>query len=126
MIAEKFHAMVELGINNSRMKDFFDLAVIARTSALDGAILVEAFRATFARRGTALPEATPIALTPEFAATAAKVQQWDAFINKARLQAHDLREIVALLDAFLQRPMQSATTVQPFDSEWNPALRRWT
>jgi hypothetical protein len=126
VIAEKFHAMVELGINNSRMKDFFDLAVIARTSALDGAILVEALRATFARRGTALPVATPIALTPEFAATAAKAQQWDAFVNKARLQTHDLREIVVLLDAFLQRPMQGATTGQPFDSKWNPTLRRWT
>jgi Nucleotidyl transferase AbiEii toxin, Type IV TA system len=51
VIAEKFHAMVELGINNSRMKDFFDLAVIARTSALEGGLLVEALRATFARRG---------------------------------------------------------------------------
>jgi hypothetical protein len=40
VIAEKLHAMVVLGMNNSRMKDFFDLAVIARTSELDGATLV--------------------------------------------------------------------------------------
>ena len=94
VIAEKFHAMVELGINNSRMKDFFDLAVIARTSELDGGILVEALRATFARRGTTLPASTPIALTPEFAADPAKVRQWGAFLNKAQLQAHDLPEVV--------------------------------
>ena len=31
-------------MNNSRMKDFFDLAVIARTSELDGATLVSASR----------------------------------------------------------------------------------
>ena len=126
VIAEKFHAMVELGINNSRMKDFFDLAVIARTSTLDGAILIRALRATFARRGTTLPAATPVALTPEFAATAAKARQWDAFVSKARLQANDLREVVALLDTFLDLPIKAATSDQPFDSKWDPALRRWT
>ena len=44
VIAEKLHAIVVLGMNNSRMKDFFDLAVIARTSELDGATLVEVNR----------------------------------------------------------------------------------
>lgn len=39
--------MVELGINNSRMKDFFDLAIIASTSELDGSTLVDALRSTF-------------------------------------------------------------------------------
>jgi hypothetical protein len=43
VIAEKLHAMVVLGMNNSRMKDFFDLAVIARTSELDGSTLVMPF-----------------------------------------------------------------------------------
>ena len=60
VIAEKFHAMVELGIDNSRMKDFFDLAVIARTSEIDGGVLVQALRATFARRGTKLPSSVDV------------------------------------------------------------------
>lgn len=46
VIAEKFEAMVQLGTANSRMKDFFDLAVIARTTALEGAMLLQAVRAT--------------------------------------------------------------------------------
>jgi hypothetical protein len=41
VIAEKFEAMVQLGTANSRMKDFFDLAVIARTTALEGAMLAD-------------------------------------------------------------------------------------
>lgn len=126
VIAEKFHAMVELGINNSRMKDFFDLAVIARTSALDGTILIEALRVTFARRGTALPASTPIALTAEFATTQAKARQWGAFLNKAQLAAHDFHEVVALLEALLVSPTQAATSGQPFDSKWSPTLRRWS
>jgi hypothetical protein len=126
VIAEKFHAMVELGINNSRMKDFFDLAVIARTSALDGSILVEALRATFARRGTTLPASTPIALTPEFAADPAKARQWAAFANKAQLQAQDLIEVIALLDVLLTQPVGAAASDEAFDSKWNPTARRWT
>ena len=120
--------MVQLGTNNSRMKDFFDLAVIARTSALDGAILIEPLRATFARHGTALPASMPIALTPKVATTPAKARQWGAFLNKAQLATHYLHEVVvvALLDAFLVPPTQGATSGQPFDSKWSPTLRRWT
>jgi hypothetical protein len=125
VIAEKFHAMVELGINNSRMKDFFDLAVIARTSELDGSTLVDALRATFERRGTALPASAPTALTAEFAVAPAKVRQWGAFVTKGQLQGHDLGEVVALLHTLLLAPITAAASNQPFDSTWSPALRRW-
>lgn len=42
VIAEKYHALVLLGQANSRMKDFFDLATIARRTPLDGATLASA------------------------------------------------------------------------------------
>ncbi len=61
VISEKYHAMVMLGQANSRMKDFYDLAVIARRTALDGKTLSEAIAATFARRGTPLPAERPLA-----------------------------------------------------------------
>ena len=126
VIAEKFHAMVQLGINNSRMKDFFDLAVIARASTLDGGILVEALRATFARRGTALPASPPIALTEEFVTSPAKIQQWVAFVSKARLRALDLAEVVGIVGAFLVPPVEAAVRSQRFTSNWSPTLRHWT
>jgi hypothetical protein len=125
VIAEKFHAMVELGIDNSRMKDFFDLAVIAKTSAVDGGVLLAALRATFARRGTPLPASTPIALTPEFAAAPAKARQWGAFESKAQLQPHDLLGVVTLLEAFLAPPTRAAVSDEPFERTWTPTLRRW-
>jgi Nucleotidyl transferase AbiEii toxin, Type IV TA system len=125
VIAEKFQAMVELGINNSRMKDLFDLAVIARSTTLDGSILIDALRATFARRGTALPATTPIALSLEFAADPAKVRQWSAFLNKGQLRAHDLGEIVAVLDALLEPPMRAAANDEPFELRWTPSAQAW-
>jgi hypothetical protein len=125
VIAEKFHAMVELGINNSRMKDFFDLAVIGRTSALDGSVLVAALRATFARRGTALPASQPIALTQEFAADPDKGKQWRAFVTKAGLQADSLEDVLSALDALLRPPIDAAVGGLRFEAKWSPELRRW-
>jgi hypothetical protein len=48
------------GIGNSRMKDYFDLWVLAGAFAFDGAVLGEAIRAAFERRQTQLPTTTPI------------------------------------------------------------------
>ncbi len=66
-IAEKFDAMVTLGIGNSRMKDFFDIWYLARTFEFDEATLRAAIRATLARRQTELPTEAPVALTTAFA-----------------------------------------------------------
>lgn len=45
VVAEKLEAMVKLGILNSRLKDYFDLWVLARHSDF-GAVLAQAIRAT--------------------------------------------------------------------------------
>lgn len=125
VIAEKFHAMVELGIDNSRMKDFFDLAVIARTTQLDGGVLVEAIRATFARRDTTIPTTTPIALSPEFATDPAKARQWQAFLSKAKLQDRDLPETIAVLYDLLWPAVRAGVGGDPFEMSWMPTLKVW-
>jgi hypothetical protein len=56
VIAEKFHAMVERGISNSRMKDYYDIWILAGAFEFDGAILSESIRAVFERRQTAPPQ----------------------------------------------------------------------
>ena len=68
VIAEKFEAIVALGITNSRMKDFFDLWILTRQSDLDPTTLRQALVATFTRRGTTLTGKTPTGLSPEFSA----------------------------------------------------------
>jgi len=55
VVAEKLEAMVKLGLANTRMKDFYDVLVMARTFPFDGDTLRRAITATFARRGTAVP-----------------------------------------------------------------------
>ncbi|MDO9108488.1 MAG: nucleotidyl transferase AbiEii/AbiGii toxin family protein [Coriobacteriia bacterium] len=51
-IAEKFQAMIEIGLANSQMKDYHDIWMLSRTLEFDGPDLSDAIRATFQRRGT--------------------------------------------------------------------------
>lgn len=63
VVAEKFEAMVRLGIANSRLKDFYDLWLISRTFSFDHPVLAEAVRRTFANRDMALPAEQPTGLS---------------------------------------------------------------
>ena len=125
VIAEKYQAMVMLGQANSRMKDFFDLAVIARRTELDGATLAAAIAATFARRQTALPIERPLALTKQFSADTAKLRQWQAFLNKNRIEAASLGDTVALLDDLLWPPTEVAAAGSQATATWRPDALRW-
>lgn len=80
-IAEKFEAMVKLGILNSRMKDFFDIWLMLRQYDFEGPILAEAISKTFSTRGTSI-QSEPIALTNSFAEDIEKATQWRGFIRK--------------------------------------------
>lgn len=114
VVAEKVEAMVQLGLANSRMKDFYDLVVLARMFDFDGEGLARAIRATFARRRTPLPTGLPLALTAEFAEDSTKKTQWAGFVRKAGL--HDtssLSDTVAEIAAFLRTPLLAATAPSP-------------
>ncbi|MDP2418827.1 MAG: nucleotidyl transferase AbiEii/AbiGii toxin family protein [Hydrogenophaga sp.] len=125
VIAEKYHAMVVLGQANSRMKDFYDLAVIARRTELDGATLAAAMVATFSRRQTPLPSEHPLALTSQFSEDPAKLKQWQAFLNKNRITAGSLAETVALLNLLLWRPTEVAVAQSQVTTTWHPASAQW-
>ena len=44
VVAEKLNGLVVLGMQNSRMKDFYDLWLIARTFSFEGPVLTQAIR----------------------------------------------------------------------------------
>ncbi len=106
VVAEKFQAMVMLGIANSRMKDFYDLWVLARHFEFQGPVLCQAIRATFERRRTPVPADVPVALSPQFAQDRGKRMQWRAFIAKGKLDTGGagLDEVIDALRCFLMPP----------------------
>lgn len=120
VVAEKFEAMVKLGIANSRMKDFWDLHLMVSEFEFDGAILQEAIQATFARRQTAFPIKLPLALTDEFSNDKGKQTQWSAFLRKNRLEdSIALNEVIDLLRAFFL-PLIEAGQKEKVIVQWKP------
>lgn len=101
VIAEKYQAMVSLGIANTRMKDYFDLWILALHATIDRTNLDRAIQATFERRATRLPVNPPLALSATFATDIMKQQQWKAFLSKNRLKAPELGEVVLVLQQLI-------------------------
>ena len=121
VVAEKLEALVLLGIANSRMKDYFDLWVLARYSDLDGETLRQAIRATFQRRATPIPEGVPFGLTEGFAEDPQKQTQWRAFLRKNALEPVALADVLERLRGFLMPPLAAAARVgQLWSSRWSP------
>jgi predicted nucleotidyltransferase component of viral defense system len=120
-IAEKLHAMVQLDIRNSRMKDFYDIWFMANTWTFDLESLRNAIALSFQRRGSAMPNGVPFALTDEFLTDSQKMQLWKAFAG--RLNAGDkaltLAEVGAVLRAFLVPCLSSETDTAQV---WTPTL----
>ena len=127
VVAEKFQAMVMLGIANSRMKDFYDLYVLARDFSFEGTILARAIKATFKRRKTDIPIESPLALTDEFGRDEVKSVQWNAFVRKSGLEEDvpQLPELLAYLRDFLLPPMKAASGNGPTPANW-PKGGPWT
>ena len=122
VVAEKYQAMVMLGIANSRMKDFYDLWVLARRFEFSGPVLCGAIRSTFDRRTTQFPEGIPLALTPTFTTNPLKLSQWQGFHVKNRLEeeAFDLSSLTRVLQGFLLPPTQALVEGTDFHLRWPP------
>lgn len=124
IIAEKLHAMVRFGIANSRMKDFFDVYILASGHDFEEELLATAISRTFKRRKTAIP-ARPFALTEEFYRDAQKQMQWRAFLRKSGVEAPDEFFVVGVrLRKFLVPVLESAGTGDPAHRSWRKD--RWT
>lgn len=120
VVAEKLQAIVSLGLANSRMKDFYDLVELSRVFSFYGDRLVQAIRATFERRGTAIPEGVPAAFTSAFAQDRQKLEQWRGFLRKADVTAPpDLETTIALVAEFAREPLAAARDT----ASWSVAPR---
>jgi len=125
-IAEKFQAMVRLGILNSRMKDFYDIWKLAHTFGFNGKILAEAIAKTFERRNTPIPSAMTF-FKSSFAKDSVKKSQWRGFVEKAMLaDAPDsIEDVVFAINLFLEPVISSLFSREVFNCTWT-APGPWT
>jgi predicted nucleotidyltransferase component of viral defense system len=123
-IAEKLIAMVVLDIRNSRMKDFYDIWFMANTWTFEMATLRNSILTSFERRGLAIPQDLPFALTQEFLGDPQKKQQWNAFVSRLYpgSDSTSLEEVGALLHAFFLPCILPAPTANSTAPYWTPSL----
>lgn len=81
VIAEKFQAMIELSVANSRMKDFYDVYNLLTDNKFDNETLEEAIKVTFVNRGTSYTENHAL-FTAEFGTNPQRKKSWTVFLNK--------------------------------------------
>jgi hypothetical protein len=121
VVAEKLEALTALGLLKSRMKDFYDLALLSRMYPFEGELLVKAISATFHHRGATI-EAAPIGLTPAYCDDPARAIQWRAFVRRSRF-SEEAGEPVRLVTEIRQfaLPVLSVTAAgNPFKALWKP------
>jgi hypothetical protein len=118
VVAEKLEALTSLGMLNSRMKDYFDLWILAKHSDFDGQILSRAVAATFERRRTAVPTGVPIGLSDEFINDAQKGKQWQGFLRKNALDPMSLATVVVDLRDFLMPVLAAIAAGGSHDYPW--------
>jgi hypothetical protein len=87
-VAEKFEAMVRLGRPNSRVKDLWDVAAVARRFTFDGETLRSAIDETFRQRRTSLANERPEALRPAFYEDPMRARRWQEFQRQVEGGGH--------------------------------------
>lgn len=121
VIAEKLEAMVSIGNANSRVKDFYDIWMFARTLPFDYGKVSAAVRNTFSTRGTAIPVAAPEVMTTSFTESTTARERWSGFLRRTQISKvpEAFSDIVELIAAFAM-PLFACATQDTPPRHWPP------
>src|SRR6056297_284381 len=121
-IAEKYQAMIELDLMNSRMKDFYDIWFLSRNLQFDGEVIQKAIEQTFERRSTDIPNKKPVVFKKLYYADENKGKQWRAFKKKIEQEElpSDLQTVTEEVEKFLLPPTESIIRGEHFTGKWKP------
>ncbi len=123
LVAEKLDAMVRLGTTNTRVKDLWDIACLARLFAFDGETVRAAVEATFRQRRTSFAGERPVALLPEYYEDTGRDQRWQVLRRRIGPQADGPAHLVDAgeeLRTFLGPVCDSLIEDRPFTQVWPP------
>jgi hypothetical protein len=120
VVAEKLEAINLLGLQNTRIKDYFDLWFLGNRFDFEEATLAGAIAATFARRRSGFPAGLPRGLTEAFWNDLRQIAAWKAFWKKAGLGTDmpALEETVRFIGDFVALPLQAAANAEIGAGKW--------
>lgn len=121
VVAEKLQAMFDLGMLNSRLKDFYDIWLLSVLFSFDGPSLTQAMKGTFDHRKTDF-SVEPAPFTKAFYMDKNKQVLWGKFVQKNALDTapESLEILINALKKFLLPPLQSLVSKVPFNKMWEP------
>lgn len=123
-VAEKFEAVVSLGYDNSRFKDFYDLYVLATRNDFDGKMLSDAIKETFDHRETGMVDIA--AFEPAFAFDSLRQSRWVAFTKKKQaLISVSLDETIQMLKSFLNPIVSFIVGGEKCPGHWMHEQQDW-
>jgi len=123
-VAEKFEAMVMLGMRNSRMKDFHDLWALAGAFGFDGRVLQKAITACFERRRTPWTEELPRVLSTAFYEMPELRTRWRNYLAAGAVLAPPPAQFGVVGERIIQflGPVRNSILAgKAFASVWPPA-----
>jgi hypothetical protein len=122
VLAEKLEAMVQLGLLNSRLKDYYDCWFLGRNFEFEGDDLSSSIAATFRRRDTPLPPDLPRGLGKDYWSDPARITAWKAFWKKAGTgeEQPELEDVAGFISEFLGPPLLAAARGESFARSWPP------
>ncbi len=116
-IAEKFEAIVSLGIFTSRMKDFFDIHYMSQNYKFNSIILQKAIYLTFKNRETKIENSEYI-FSKEFKENLDKQKQWKAFLNRINSEINlNFSECVHYIESFIDPIIRNRIGGAKWDSD---------
>jgi len=81
LISEKLHAMIKLGLANSRMKDFYDIWTLINQFQIKPENITPIIKKVFANRKTTIKE-FPKAFTKDFYNSSKTIERWGNFLKE--------------------------------------------
>jgi predicted nucleotidyltransferase component of viral defense system len=128
VVAEKIHAGICLGLAGNRIKDYYDLLILARTMEFDAEFLSRQIADTFRTRATAIP-VEPVCFGADWIRIGEP--QWRSFLVREaviRRPGESFAEIIAELDGFLRPALDHARDPanNPSPGRWDPDARCWS
>ncbi len=122
-IAEKFEAIVSLGYDNSRLKDFYDIYIIANSFDFKSSELIEAIKETFHHRNTNYN--TIVVFDNDFM-DSVTIKRWNSFVKKKKVMINiSLEDTINLIRVLLEPIVEVIKNNQDFSKKWNHISLNW-
>lgn len=120
-VSEKFEAMVHLGLDNSRLKDFYDVWYLAQHRSFLIGSLQSAVKSTFEYRGTTLSRRSTV-FDDAFSSSIDRQHTWRAWLDRTGLVApKDFTDVMHAIVQFLDPVCQEHAE----DKHWDSVSQTW-